>query len=169
MANGGKRPGAGRKPKSKNKKTLEREAVLKFFNQRTMLAADRLWAAQAGLAMGSTYLYKVEKEWIKTGTKKNGEENGFYKKLKPELVTSQLEIENYLQGLTEEGDEDNDQDPAATYYFITTKDPDNRALDSLIDRSLGKTPSSIQATDEKGKVIPIMSINVVPLEVKKDD
>lgn len=168
MAKGGKRPGAGRKKGSKDKKTLEREAVLKAFNQRTMLAADRLWSAQAGLAMGSTYLYKIEKEWVKTGTSKAGKENGFFRKLKPELVVNQMEIESYLQGLIEEGNEDDDQDPGATYYFITTKDPDNRALDSMIDRSLGKTPNSIQATDEKGKVIPIMSINVVPLEEKKD-
>lgn len=163
----------GGRPKGKqSKKTiernLERKAVNDAFNQKTLKAANRLWQAQAGLAIGSTYLYKIEKEWVKTGTnRKTGADNGFWRKLKPELVTSQLEIESYLMGLVEEGDPEDENDPGATYYFFTTKDPDNRALDSMVDRAMGKTPNATKLVDDEGKSIPITSIQVVPLDPQK--
>ena len=161
MAKGGKRPGAGRKPKSKNKTTLEREEVLKAFRQRAMKSADILFDAQLSLARGLTYLYKIEKELqvAPKGGKK-------YVSSKPKLVTEQWEIEAYLEGEITEGDADDENDPNATYYYITTKDPDNKAIDSLLDRSLGKVAQGLQAVDEAGNVVPLIGINVIPLEKK---
>lgn len=138
----------GRPRGRKNDKTLEREAVLKAFQARAMKAADVLFDAQLTIARGQTFLYKIEKEYVKTG------KSGFYKKKKPRLVTSQWEIEAYLEGrLREAENEDDDQDPSATYYFITTKEPSNFAIDSLLDRTLGKVKQSIDHTSE-GKAMP---------------
>lgn len=130
---GGKRNGAGRKKGIKDKQTLEREAVLTAFKQRAMKAADILFDAQLTLARGQTFLYKIEKE-LQIGPK-GGKK---YISSRPKLVTSQCEIEQYLEGLIVEGDADDENDPHATYYFLTTKEPDNKAIDSLLDRSLGK-------------------------------
>jgi len=58
-------------------------------------------------------------------------------KSKPELVTSQKEIEDYLAGET---------DANSDYYFITTERPDNRALDSLFDRTFGKAQQYVDHT-----------------------
>lgn len=130
MTRGGKRPGAGRKKGSKSAATLEREATLKHFRERTMRAADILFNSQLSLARGLAFLYKIEKYWEGTGRHR------VLRQKKPQLVTDQWEIEAYLEGQLEEGDLD---DREATYYFITTKEPDNKAIDSLLDRALGKS------------------------------
>ena len=62
------------------------------------------------------------------------------------LVTNPGEIRCYL-----DGDYDNDQ----TYYYITTVTPDNRALDSLLDRTFGKATQTIVSEDEDGNKSPL--------------
>ena len=119
----------GRPKGSKNKATLERERVLAALRQRTLEHADILFDAQLALARGLTYLYKIEKYYEGKG------KNRVLKRKKPQLVTSQLEIEAYLARQVDEGDMD---DPEDTYFFITTKDPNNQAIDSLLDRTFGK-------------------------------
>ena len=47
-------------------------------------------------------------------------------------------------------------DPEATYYFITTTPPDNKALDSMLDRALGKAANVMVTEDEEGKTQPLM-------------
>lgn len=132
MARAGNNHKGGRPKGKKEKKTLEKEAILKAFRERAMRHADVLFSSQITLARGQTFLYKIEKEWVSNGNK------GFYRKLKPQLVTSQVEIEEYLEGLIEEGNADDDSDPAATYYYLTTKEPDNSAIDSILDRTFGR-------------------------------
>ncbi len=136
---GGKRAGAGRKPGVKTKVVLEREATLKAFRERAMKHADILFNSQITIARGQTFLYKIEKELI------IGPKGGkTYRSKKPELVTSQYEIEMYLEGLIEEGDKDDENDRRATYYFLTTKEPNNNAIDSLLDRTFGKSAQSLE-------------------------
>lgn len=139
----------GRPKGAKSKSTLVKEVVKKDFDERVLRLNDRLINAQASLALGQTFLYKIEKEWIKTGEKKNGEENGYFRNLKPKLVTAQWEIESYLERLAENnGTLDDENDPEATYYFLTTKEPDNKAIDSLRDRTFGKAKEHIEVTGE---------------------
>ncbi len=138
MPKGGARPGAGRKKGTKDPKTLEKERVFEAFRQRAMGVADLLLDSQLTLARGQTFLYKIEKEEI------IGPKGGkTYRAKKPELVTSQTEIEMYLEGLVEEGDKDDENDRRATYYFLTTKEPNNNAIDSILDRTFGKAAQSV--------------------------
>ncbi len=139
---GGKRPGAGRKPKSKNKSTLEKEAVLKDFTQRVMRNANLLYESQFTLARGVTLLYKIEKE-LQIGPK-GGKK---YVRSKPILVTDPTEIANYIDGSLEDGDAEDENDPNSTYYYITTEKPDGRAIDSMLDRALGKAINTIAGAD----------------------
>lgn len=139
----------GGRPKGrKNSKTIEKEIIKKHFDERILRATDSLIDAQLSLARGQTFLYKIEKEWVKTGESKNGKEQGYWRSLKPKLVENTHEIESYLEGLTDEGDVDDDQDPGATYYFLTTKEPNNMAIDSLHNRVHGKPKESIDVTGE---------------------
>jgi hypothetical protein len=136
----------GRPKGTKSKKTLEKEAVLAAFRERAMRASGVLFDSQLTLARGQTFLYKIEKEWVSLGETKGGKEKGYWKKLKPVLVESQTEIESYLEGMIEEGDPDDDQDRGATYYYLTTKEPNNNAIDSLLDRTFGKAAQSVAIT-----------------------
>lgn len=123
----------GRPPGTKSAATLEREAVYREYKQKVLAVTDVLFNSQLHLARGVTYLYKIEKELVvgPRGGKK-------YIKKRPVLVESQAEIEAYLMGKYVEGDEDNEDDPNATYYFLTAKAPDNKAIDSMMDRAYGK-------------------------------
>lgn len=142
MANGGKRPGAGRKKGGKNAATLEKEAVYAAYRQRVMQNADLLLDSQLHLAKGLTYLYKIEKK------KKVGPRGGVsYEAQRPVLVTDPEEMRAYIEGTLVEGDAEDENDPGATYYYLTAKDPDNRAIDSMLDRSFGKAISTVQGPD----------------------
>lgn len=72
----------------------------------------QLLNAQIALATGTSYLYERD------------DFGGSH------LVTDQATIEAYLRG----------ERPA--YFFVTTDKPDNRAIDSLMDRAYGKAASS---------------------------
>ena len=134
MANlGGARPGAGRKPGGMNQKTKDRMRILKAYQDRIAHHADTLFNAQFGLAKGQMYLYRIEE----TGSGKD-------KKREHVLVTSPEEIKQVL-------DETDGAGGAVdgNYYYITTKEPDPRAIDSMLDRAFGK-PIQVLAGDSEG-------------------
>lgn len=149
MARGGKRPNSGRPKGSKDPQTIAREKVTEALNQRVFQIADSLLTPQISLAKGQQFLYKIEK------TKVVGPKGGVsYKAEKPKLVTSELEIQDYLDYLVNvaNGDLEDDQDPGATYYFITTKEPSNMAIDSILNRTLGKPKDSVDVTSGGEKI-----------------
>jgi len=132
MAKGGKRPGAGRKRGSFGKGTMEKKIVFEEIKSRVLKSAQALLDSQMNLALGVQMLYM-----IKTDKKGN--------RSRPVLVTDRFTIEEYLAGeLNNSGDEE--------YFFITTERPDNRALDSLFDRVIGKAtqPIDLDPKDEGG-------------------
>lgn len=146
---GGKRPGAGRPSGAKNVATLERNKVLEGIRQRIMAKADLIVDKQMLLATGQQFLYKIEKEWIDLGTDRKGNKKGYYKAKRPKLVTSEEEIRFYLENQVDlaNGDIEDEHDPAAVYYFITTKEPSNQALDSMLDRTFGRATQPVSGED----------------------
>lgn len=127
MKNGGQRKGAGRKPGGKNKKTLEQKAVADAFNQRVMIAADALFNAQLKLATGSQKIFRIDETEVDGKIKRTHE-----------LVTDADEIKELLD---EHGGGDGEVD--GNYYYFQTVMPDNRAIDSLLNRALGKPKDSL--------------------------
>ncbi len=128
---GGAREGAGRPKGVLNPKVLERRIAEQEFRDRVIRSKDALMNSQMNLAQGVQMLYCIT-------TNSKGIRS------KPELITSQHTIEAYLAGELNDdqgnrGDEDDKE-----YYFITTERPDNRALDSLFDRSFGKAKQPIE-------------------------
>ncbi len=144
MARGGYRPGGGRPKGRKDDRTLQKEAVLKAFRDKVMADADVLYVAQRTLAKGLTYLYKIEKEMF-TGPKGGVS----YKAKPPKLVTSQWEIEAYLSDKIR--DVPLEKGPEATYYYLTTEKPSGQAIDSLLDRTFGKSVQAIELGGPGGK------------------
>ena len=122
----------GRPKGSKNKKTIEQEVIREEFRNRILLNVYDLLTSQMNIAKGSSYLYRIEET-----------EKGKRKHL---LVTDPYEIKEVLDECDGNGVLDE------TYYYITTKAPDNRALDSLFDRVFGKSTNKIDITT-KGKSI----------------
>lgn len=128
--NGGARPGSGRKPGSKNPATLEKERVLADYRQKILRGSSKLYQAQMALATGLTFLYVIRTETVGKKTIRH----------KPELVEDPETIEAYLAG-----ELDNDDDE---YYFMSTKEPNNSAIDSLTNRVFGKPVQPIAGDDE---------------------
>lgn len=151
---GGKRPGAGRKKGKKNAATLEREAVLAAMRQRIMTISDRLVDKQLVLANGQQFLYKIEKEWVKTG---KGDKTGYWRSKKPELVEEESTIRWYLENMVDKanGDVEDKDDPGDTFYFLTVKEPNNQAIDSMLNRTFGSPVQSTKLVDDEGKSVAI--------------
>ncbi len=117
---GGVRLNSGRPKGSQNKATKEKVAIEEELKQKIMGSVSRLFSAQMNLAEGVTYLYKIEKD--SKGKNK-----------RPELVTSKAEIEQYLS----------DDTDTSAYYYISTERPDNRAIDSMLNRVFGPPKQDI--------------------------
>lgn len=124
--NGGARPGAGRPKGSLSKAARERREAEQYIRDRVIAAKSVLVNAQMSLAQGTQMLFVIHTETI-NGKKVRG---------RPEIVTDPDIIASYL---AEELDDEDDD-----YYFMTTERPDNRALDSLMDRSFGKAKQPIE-------------------------
>jgi len=127
----------GRPLGRKNDDTLKKEVVMKAYQQRVMSVADRLLDIQLGLAHGSTYLFKIEKELV--GPKKKQ----WYRAKKPVLVTDLEEIQMYLEGKVENGDMEDSADSGTTYYYMTTKEPDRQAAEDILNRTFGRSTASV--------------------------
>ena len=124
---GGARPGAGMKKGTITKPKQEKLAVMKGFRERVQKHADHLFNAQYDLAVGEKYL--MVRRRIGSGDKV---------KYKTEVVTDVEVIKEYIDNpeiLNKSGDD---------YYYITTRAPSNQALDSLLDRGLGKPTEKIE-------------------------
>lgn len=112
----------GRKKGQLNKGTLDKMKVKKNLDQRFMRATDKIANAQIALASGLSFLYKVH-------TNEKGIRG------RPELITEQSVIENYLAGDLKDEQQD--------FYYITTKEPNNSAIDSIMNRVHGKPTESL--------------------------
>jgi hypothetical protein len=104
--NGGARPGAGR-PKGKLSKLNEqRQKAKKRFIERVNKMVDELFNAQASIAQGVSYLYRIDKD-------DKGHD-------KPAVIeTDPNVIKDYIDGKLEDSD---------SYYYITTERPDTERV-----------------------------------------
>ncbi|MCX6724235.1 MAG: hypothetical protein NT155_03650 [Candidatus Staskawiczbacteria bacterium] len=134
---GDKRPkGAGIKRGQKTKKTLEQEAALDLYKKRILDNLVPFIRAQFNQAEGMTVMFQRRKQ----KNKKTGkfERTG-------ELVRV-MDINRVEQLLKSDGQGEN-------YYYITTKDPNVKALENLFNRVFGKPKESIEVEHKGSKVI----------------
>lgn len=130
--------------RKKGLKALEEitiEEIEKDFKRRVGHSAHKLLNAQMSIALGTQSLYKVVQ-----GVDEKGKPTR-----KHVLVTDDEEIRNYLDDPTMMNGED--------YYYITTKQPDNNAINSALDRLFGKASTKIVgANNPDGSEGPIKVI-----------
>ena len=117
----------GKKKGTKNQKTLEKELAQRRMEETILGELKDLLKAQIQIAKGTIYIFKIVK------TKKGGKEHI--------LLTDPGEIKYALDEVDGEGTVED-----GTYYYVATKQPDNRALDSLINRVFGKPKESVDFT-----------------------
>lgn len=141
--------------KGKHKTTLAKEEAYKIIQQKIVDSALSLVNTQRILAHGAIKIYKIV-----TKTTGSGKNKKTYRE-KPELVTSEWEIEAVLD--YEYGDGDNPNDDA-NYYFVMTHEPDNKAIDSQLNRVFGKAPASIDLTTNGKDIKPIIGGMKIILE-----
>lgn len=137
---------AGRKKGTLNKTTLDRLKVAERIRQRTLGVADILFEAQLSLARGAEYLFRIDKEFIKTGVDKKGNERGYWRNKKPVLVTDPNEMAQYLEDELVNGNAHDEYDESAAYYYLSARDPQNQAIEAMQDRGLGPVKHEVDIT-----------------------
>lgn len=151
--NGGWRPGAGRPKGSVSEETKLKNEAKKEFEKKVARASTRLFNAQMSMALGVQVLYKRYR--IFTGGKPRWSQI--------ERVTDPDEAASYLNG-----DFENDD---SQYFMLTLKDPDLKAIDSLLDRSFGKAAQSLSIKDDRPDPIEtiLKKFNLLEDEGNSDD
>lgn len=129
----------GRPKGSKSKHVLDREQMLAEWRGRVQGLTTNLLNYQLTLARGQTFLYKIE---INPKTKQ---------KSRPILIEDQETIEAFLNDeLNNEADE---------YYYLTAKEPNNQAIDSMLDRTYGRSVAITQVQGAGGGPLEVKVIN----------
>ncbi len=145
--NGGAREGAGRPKGTENEETKQRRIAERDYKMRVVAHIHDLFNSQLNLARGLTYLYRIEESEDDKG-----------KRIKKHvLVESPDEIRDVLDDL--DGSDSGTVDD--TYYYITTKAPDIRAIDSMIDRVFGKAKQSTVLEDPEGNALTFVVAEVI--------
>lgn len=133
----GSKGGKARKGK-KNKNTVEREAIANQIKDVIAMRSHNLINAQTVLGMGAIKVFRIDSYYV--GKKKVRKE--------PVIVTKDdelIKVMDWVYGT--QSVDPNDQD---TYYFVITKDPDNKAIKDMLDRGFGKATENKTITLEKG-------------------
>lgn len=135
---GGVRPNSGRPKGSMSEERRLRSEAMRRYKLRVAHLTDRLLNSQLALALGETNLYV---------TKTSG--SGEKQRKTTEMVTDTQTIISYLNGELKGAKEE--------YYYIATKSPDLRAIDTLLDRAYGKAIQHVEVdlSDERQGVMPV--------------
>lgn len=124
----------------KLQRTLNKETVQKDLERKIQKNAFKLFHAAMIPALGQIFIYKIEEEVTGSGPR-----GGEYKKRKHTLVESPDEIRRALDCMDGAG-QGTDYENDSIYYYVTTKEPDHKAIQMLLDRGFGKPKETIDGT-----------------------
>lgn len=137
---GGARPGAGRKKGGMNAATKRVMRQKKLYEQRALKHVQELLSAQLTVAKGVQMLFVIHTD--SKGVRR-----------KPELITSVDTITKFLDEnegvdgvLKSEAEGRDPKSKVEDYYFMTTKVPDTKAIENILDRVFGKSPQTLDLT-----------------------
>lgn len=136
----------GKKKGTLSKKTIEQKIAFEELRQTVLRSQRSLIASQLGLAKGLLVVMKLTK-----GSKK------------PIQVSDKEEIIDFMEkqqnGMYVDNDNGNE------YFFLAAKEPDNKALDSLLDRVHGKARQNFGL--DGGENDKPVAISLVEKELKE--
>jgi predicted transcriptional regulator YdeE len=122
--NGGKRPGAGMPKGKKTAKTIKLMSELEKYRARVTRYLPSLFVRQLSNAQGIQYYFRKEED-----------ENG---RITYTKVVDLDEIEMCLEEIGEASGA-----VQGGYYIYTVEKPDNKAIDSMLDRTFGKPTQTL--------------------------
>ncbi len=134
--------GGTNKKGTKNRATIDREQELERFKNMTAGRTKTIWSTQMVRAMGAIQVFRIDTETIGEG------KNAKRIRSRPVLVTDLEEIINALDFEYAHGENPSDDD---RYYFVMSKEPSDKAIDSLLDRTFGKAKESM-AVEHSGRI-----------------
>jgi len=142
--------GGRNKKGTKHKTTIEREKVLEMAKDIIAGRTNGLINIQGTLAKGGVKVFRIDSyyEYFMVGKT----EKRTKKTKKPVLIDDDDEITAVLDHEFGTGDSTEHPNTDTEYYFVFTKDPDNKAIDSLLDRTFGK---ATQTQEIKIKTIEV--------------
>ena len=143
---------SGRKPGTKNKKTIDREEALKEYHQAMLRKMKPLILAQQSLAEGLTVVLRPS--WVKNPKTKKLERQGELRQ-----VTDPDEIEELLNS---DGTEED-------YHIISAKDPNVKALQDIFDRTFGKAKEQVELNVNTKELLGIQNAVEALIEGYKKD
>ena len=145
--NGGARVGAGRPKGGENEETARRRLAEREYKERVVAHIHDLFNSQLALSKGLSYMFRIDETEDDKGKKVR----------KHVLVESPDEMREVLDEL-DGSDSGTVED---TYYYITTKAPDNKAIDSMMDRVFGKAKQSTVLEDPDGNALTFVVAEVI--------
>lgn len=122
---GGRRKGSGRPKGSISEEKRQLLETERAYKKRAAGVADKLLNAQLALALGEINLFVKTVRGNKTITT---------------MVDDIETVKQYLSGELEDSDNE--------YYYLATKNPDGKAIDSILDRTYGKARQSVDITSD---------------------
>lgn len=139
------------------KKTIAIEEAYRRVQEKIIERSMKLIDTQTLIAHGTIKIFCIHSHWEGNGKKKSLIRD------RPYLVENDEDIINVIDyqyggGETDPNKHEKDDDEY-DYYFISTKDPDNRAIKDQLDRIGLKAPDKIDITSE-GK--EIKQVTLVP-------
>lgn len=132
---GGRRANQGRPVGSQNKKTLETKIVAEEMRQRILKNMDKLINAQMSLGVGEQVLMVKVKE---------RDDEGKVKRIYHEVVDDPEIIKQYLDYEEGYGLQVNSPHDEDHFYYLSVRPANNQAIDSLLNRAVGKAPDKIE-------------------------
>jgi len=148
----------GGRPKGKLlQKTLDKMKILEAWRDRAAKLSGNLLGAQTLVAMGTHTLMRIDekvsyRESGKTDKKGNPVKSKYVTK-EFTVVTDPKEIERVLN---EFEDVDGSGVVDEQYYFITHKEPQNQAIDSILNRTFGRPVETIELGNKDGEPFVII-------------
>lgn len=133
---------------TKNKTTLEREKVLEMAKNIVAGRTKALIDTQTILATGGIKIFKIiydiKIDYVGTGKNKQARRTRVARK--PVIVSREDEITAVLDHEYGDGKHTDEPNSETEFFFIVTKDPDNQAINSLLDRTFGKATETIKTS-----------------------
>lgn len=143
----------GMPPGKVQEKTIEKRVAMEVFRERVRKDLDALYFAQRSLAFGCTFIYEI----VYSTTKRKEKKRENILVTDPEIIKQVLdEIGDGSEGTVDE-----------KFYFVTTEKPDNKAIDSLLDRAYGKALQRQSLEDPDGGMLKVGVVMLPTREPKQ--
>lgn len=142
----------GGRPKGrKNDATIEKEIARKAYEQWVLNKLDPLFQRQLLAALGVVFIYRKEHH----GT-------GASKRIEHVQLTEDYEIADALDRIA---NNENGFSADDGFCYIMAKAPDTRAIDSMLNRSIGPAAQKIEHSGPDGGPIPVQGVEVAVRKV----